>query len=374
VLLLGAGLAAQAPKQAAPAVDLSTRAAAQAGIDRALDFLVRTQHPDGSWGSKSCDSTFEMVFSVETHYAWNVAAHGLAVMTLLRAPETPARRQALEKAVRWLCECRMTQRGSSWDNDAVWGWLYGAVATTEVALDRRFANDEWRGPVAQRGKAFVGWLARNQEPLGGFGYYDDPPFTQRPKWGTSFSTGLVVPALGVAMQLGWLDDERVRDRAAEYVRRCRLPNGAYEYDLSPIPRIRGGEHINNVKGSLGRIQVCNWALRRSGDPRITDDVLRQGLRQFFEHHEFLHIARMRPIPHEAYYANAGYFYFFGHCYCGLCIELLPADEREEFRRLLRPKVLQTQRTDGSYCDFLDSSYMVVSSTAFATMALLAGVQ
>jgi hypothetical protein len=65
-------------------------------------------------------------FAVETHYAWSVAAHGLATMALLRAEETAgARRQALDKAVRWLCNCRMTQRGSNWDNDAVWGWLYG---------------------------------------------------------------------------------------------------------------------------------------------------------------------------------------------------------------------------------------------------------
>ena len=69
-----------------------------------------------------------MSFAVETHYAWSVAAHGLATMALLRAEERPGRRAALDKAVRWLCNCRMTMRGSNWDNDAVWGWLYGAVA------------------------------------------------------------------------------------------------------------------------------------------------------------------------------------------------------------------------------------------------------
>ena len=35
-------------------------------------------------------------------------------------------------------------------------------------------------------------------------------------------------------------------------------------NLNPIPRLQGGEHINAVPGSLGRIQVCNWALRRAG--------------------------------------------------------------------------------------------------------------
>ncbi len=363
---------AQAPATAATAADLTTPQAAQQGIDKALAFFVRTQHGDGSWGTRSCDTTLEMVFAVETHYAWSVAAHSLATMALLQAPETPERRAALDKAVRWLVNCRMTLRGTTWDNDAVWGWLYGTVASVAIAQDRRFSTDEWRGPVHQRGREFVGWLAKNQEPLGGFGYYDDPPYTRRPKWGTSFSTAAVVPALGLATQLGWLDDAETRDRAADYVRRCRLPNGAYAYDLTPIPRIDGGEHINDVKGSLGRIQACHWALRRAGDTTVTDGMLRRGVEQFFAHHKFLAVARMRPIPHEAYYANAGYFFYFGHYYCSQAIELLPADEREPWRQQLRAKILQTQRADGTYCDFLDSSYMVVSSTAFATLALLAG--
>jgi hypothetical protein len=362
-----------APAPGSPAARLDSREAAQAAVDRALAFFVRTQHPDGSWGSTSCDTTMEMSFAVETHYAWSVAAHSLATLALLQSKETPERRAALDRAVRWLCDCRMTMRGSTWDNDAVWGWLYGTVAMTEVARDPRYATDDWRGPVGHRGREFAGWLKKNQEPLGGFGYYDDPPYTRRPKWGTSFSTASVLPALGAAMQLGWIEDSEVRDRAARYVRRCRLPNGAYEYDLNPVPRMNGGEHINDVKGSLGRMQTCNWALRRNGDPGITDDVVERGLELFFEHHRFLRVARLRPIPHEAYYYNAGYFYFFGHYYCALAIELLPADRRERWRRQLRPKIAETQRADGSYCDFLGSSYMVTASTAFATLGLMAGL-
>ena len=151
------------------------------------------------------------------------------------------------------------------------------------------------------------------------------------------------------------------------------PNGAYEYDLNPIPRINGGEHINNVKGSLGRIQVCNWALHLAKDPDTTIDRIRTGVQQFFDHHEFLQVARMRPIPHEAYYYNAGYFYFFGHFYCSQTIGLLPPDEREAWHARLRACILPAQRPDGTFCDFQGTSYMTTSSTAFAAMALLAGL-
>lgn len=364
---------AATPKSEVQSPDLSSVAAGTAGADRALAFLVANQNPDGSWGSHSTDSLFDAGFATETYYCYQMGAHCLATLALRRAPETKERRAALDKAVRWLVTTAMPLRGSNWDNDAVWAWLYGTVATTELYRDPRFQQDEWRGQVAFRGKEFVHWLESNQVPDGGFGYYDDPVYTRRPKWATSFSTSAVLPALGVAMQLGWAKDPETAARAASYIRRCRLPNGAYEYDLNPIPRVRGGEEINNVRGSLGRIQVCNWALHAFGDATLTIDAIRTGVAQFFEHHRFLAVARMRPFPHEAYYANAGYFFYFGHFYCSQTIELLPEAEQEAWHAQLRQKLLETQRQDGSFCDFQGTSYMTTSSTAFAAMALLAGL-
>ena len=375
-LLLGLSLWAQDPQQAQPTpqpADLSSPAAAQQGLDRALAYLVRTQNADGSWGSRTIESLFDASFAVETYYCYPMGAHCLATLALRRAAETPERRAALDKAVRWLVTTAMPLRGSNWDNDAVWAWLYGVVATTELHQDPRFAGDDWRASVVQRGREFVRWLEKNQVPDGGFGYYDDPVYTRRPKWATSFSTSSVLPALGMALQFGWANDPETAARAANYIRRCRLPNGAYEYDLNPIPRIRGGEEINNVRGSLGRIQACNWALRASGDESVSLDDVRHGLDLFFEHHKFLAVARMRPIPHEAYYANAGYFFYFGHFYCSQAIELLPADEREPYRTKLREKLLATQRQDGSFCDYQSTCYMTTSSTAFAAMGLVAGL-
>lgn len=357
----------------APARDLASAAAAKAGADRAVDYLVAHQLDSGALCHGVCESQFEMVFSVETFRAWQLAAHGLGTMALLQADETPARRRALDEAVEWMLQATVPLRGSAWDNDAMWAWLYGTVALTTIVEDPRFAEEPWQSRIDQRGRELVRWLEKNQEPTGGFGYYDDPTFSRRPKWGTSFCTACVLPALLAADKRGWVGDPAMIERAARYIERCRLPNGAYEYDLNPVPRIRGGEHINNVKGSLGRIQVCNWALFRHGDEDVTLDAIRTGLDQFFEHHEFLAIARMRPIPHEAYYANAGYFYYFGHYYCALCIELLPEGEREAWHQKLRPTLLRTQRADGSCNDFQDASYMVTSSTAFLALALLAGV-
>ena len=375
LLLAGTGLAAQetevrrdveVPKE-------MTREQARVVLERGLAFITTSQNPDGSWGGSAPDSLMELGFSPETYYTWQLGAIELALLSLMECDETPERRASLEKGMKWLCATRLPARGSDWDVDYMWPSLYGVVCTVRAAQDPRFQSTDWRAAIDKRGREFVAILERNQVHDGGWGYYDDPPFTNRPKWATSFATASVLPALSGAEKLGWVVDTKTRGRAVDYVHGCALPGGAYEYDLNPIPRITGGEHINNVKGSLGRIQVCNWSLRQSGVPSITDEKIREGVGFFLEHHRFLDVARMRPVPHEAYYANAGYFYHFGHYYCALAINCLPEAQREALHAQLRPHLAKCQYEDGSTSDFLHSRYDILASTAYMALALDAGL-
>jgi hypothetical protein len=345
---------------------------ARAARDRALAWIVSRQNPDGSWGTRTIEGLVESFITVEGVYAWQVASSALCTLALLEGDATPERERALQKGVEFLCITAVPKRPADWDVDHVWAGVFGAVALTEIARDPRFTGEPWRTKLATRGRELVALLERAQTPSGGWGYYDDPPFTRRPKWATSFTTAAVVPALATAIELGWTADRELVTRAKTFLRRCALPNGGYQYSLDMVPWI-GGESINDIRGSLGRTQACNWALWRVGEPSVTPDKLAAGVRAFFEHHEYLDVARMRPIPHEAYYFNAGYFYFFGHYHAAMAIELLPEGEREAWRRKLRPEIVKTQRPDGSCGDFLASSYMIQASTAFASLALDAGL-
>ena len=346
------------------------REAAASASSRALAWLVANQRPSGAWAASIPGFSDEASYSVETHHSWRTASCALATLALLRAQERPARTRALLKGLRWLATARRPRRGNHWDTDHLWPALLGTVALAAASDDKRVRDDpSLAKSIDRRAREYLDVLVRNQDPLGGWAYYDRPPWSRRNKWATSFCTALVLPALRQAHRRGWLADARVVDRAIRYVERCRLPGGAYAYSLSPIPWISGGEHINRVKGSLSRIQVCHWALATIGSQQTTPARIRKGLEQFFEHHKWLDIARLRPNPHEAYYANSGYFYMFGHYYAALVIQHLPESEREAHYARLRPHVIKTLRADGHTSDFLDAAYMRVASTAYAALTL-----
>jgi hypothetical protein len=188
----------------------------------------------------------------------------------------------------------MPSGGSDWDVDCSWSALYGSTlrpSQRSIRASRRRVE----GSRREARKEFYR-CSRRIRAQGGWGYYEGVrPCRDRPTESNELSRRRAsCPALFKSQKLEWGVDRKSAS-ALHYVARCALPNGAYEYDLNPIPRISGGEMINNVKGSLGRIQVCNWARRNAGDKAVTDEKIREGLKRFFDDHMFLDVARLKPI-------------------------------------------------------------------------------
>ena len=161
-------------------------------------------------------------------------------------------------------------------------------------------------------------------------------------------------------------------RAVRGVRRCRLPNGAFTYSIQAIAHPRRIGSIDRISGSLGRIQVCNLALLMSGD-ELSTERLKTGLDHFFRRHRFLDIARNRPIPHEAFYQNSGYFYFFGHYYAALLIERLPPELQDRYWPRLRYEIIKTQQSDGGMWDYDMHAYHKPYGVAFGLLTLARSV-
>ncbi|MEZ6005701.1 MAG: hypothetical protein R3F17_00630 [Planctomycetota bacterium] len=376
-LLLAVPQESQSAAAAAPQADASkpvvTEKAVRAGYDAAIGYLIASQNPDGSWGSPGPESEQETIFSIEAFYSWRLAAQGIAMRALAGADRSRADvRQARDRGLAFLCDARLPVRDSDWDIDLVWAGIYGLDACVALLEDAEFAGEPWAPWLRARGSEFLDLLLAYQSVGGGFGYYDFEHLGPKPQWSTSFATAAVLPALQNASRV--LQREVPAGPVAEaqrLIERCALPNGAFAYDLQPLMGVRRLEYINQIQGSLGRIQVCHQALRKAGNPRYDDEVLRRGLRWFVEEHAVLEHVRTRPIPHEGRYQNAGYFYFFGHYYAAEVIRLLPRAERLGWFEAITPFLLATQWKDGSTSDYLRSPYIVTACTGFLSQFLRA---
>jgi hypothetical protein len=371
----------------------------RAAIDSGLAFLLASQEHDGTWGSARNGTYTDLWSNPETHRSWAIGTTGLACMALLEQGSGADAQRALKRGIDALIAGASLKRPNEWDLDNVWGYLYALQALSHCLADARFAADPGRDAMRAAAEKHMTELLKLQSPNGGWGYYAMPGAAWNPEWSTSFTTAAIVIALVDARAAGLAVEPRVIERAVRAIERCRLPTGSYTYSVEVIPSPGRMEGIDQVKSAIGRIQVCNLALVRARKaleqdssstlgratsaapsdsdhamlgrvaPTIDAAELKRGLDQFFEHHRFFDIGRRRPIPHEAYYAVAGYFYFFGHWYAAGVIDELPSPERAAYAAKLAQEIVKTQEQDGSMRDYLMHDYVRQYSTAYGVMAL-----
>jgi len=350
---------------------------ARRAMERGRAWLLAHQNEDGSWGGWGDPGAYDGEWSnPETHRSWQAGTTGVACIGLLDCPANPPTQRAIDRGLDFLLAHAMVKRPSDWDTDNVWAYVYGLAALVRAAADPRYAGEDStarRMAFREGGERLMDRLNAYQTPQGGWAYYADETKAERPFWANSFTTAVVVLDLLQARSLGWNVDSRRLARAVGILEHCRLPSGAYTYNVEPFPTPGGPGNIDQVRGSLGRIQVCNLALyraRRAGfQTPIGLPELREGLRAFFGEHRFLDLAFQRPIPHEAWYYNSGYFYFFGHHYAAGVLAALPAADRARWAPQLWRHILKTQDPDGSMFDYYMNDYGRPYGVGFAISAL-----
>jgi len=355
------------PAPPAETATMATPEASRKALERGIAYLVNDQNPDGSWGGPRNKTFTDSFANASTHDAWVVGTTGLVCTALLEQTLGPPAERALTRGLDYVIAHADVRRPAEWDVDNVWGVTYGLQAVARALSTTRSGLPDRQRLVAAGEKLLQG-LERIQSPRGGWAYYAAPNAAWRPEWVTSFTTAVAVLALLDAKAAGLPVRDAVLRGAVRAIQGCRLPTGAYTYSLAAVASPEGLTRINQVKGSLSRIQVCNLALTRAG-VTLPPDEMRRGVELFFQHHRFLDCGLRKPIPHEAYYQIAAYFYLFGHAYVADVIATLPPAARAQLWPRLRQEVVKTQESDGGFWDFYISSHTKPYGTAFSVLAL-----
>jgi hypothetical protein len=343
----------------------------EASIRRGIQFLLADQNKNGSWGTAEKTKGLNIFAPVPgAHHAFQTAVTALCVTALIETRDsTPAVTTAVDRGQAWLLEnLPKLRRADSTAIYNVWGHGYGIQAL--AALHQRDSVDS---QTKERIREIIvqqyDLLDRYESVDGGWGYYDFRAGTKQPASSSiSFVNAAVLVAMHEAKTIGVEPPAKLVRRAIDATLRQRKPDHSYLY--GEYLWARPQRPVNRPGGSLGRTQSCSAALRLWGDEKVTDEVLDEWLARLFARNLWLDIGRKRPVPHEAHFQVAGYFYYFGHYYAARCIELLPPEKRGEHQDQMVPIMLRLQEKDGSWWDYPLYNYHQQYGTAYALMTLV----
>jgi hypothetical protein len=352
------------PPRAVPLEELN------AAIERGVEFLLKDQNRNGSWGSAERTKDLNIIAGIGSHHAFRTAVTALCVSALIetadakRAPVLAAIERGEAFLLEQLSEVRRDDPMLIYN---VWTHAYGIQALVDMhgrIPDDAARRDKITGLIREQ----FDKLGKYESAEGGWGYYDFTAGTQRPaSSSTSFVNAAVLVAFDDARQIGIEPPAKQVDRAIKMLQFQRKPDNTYLYGtyLRNDPMMP----INRPGGSLGRSQACNLALRVWGDTSLEDTVAEEWLDRLITRNGWLDMGRKRPIPHESHFQVAGYFYYFGHYYAARNITLLPTADRPFYQDHLAGILMTHQEKDGSWWDYPLYNYHQQYGTAFSLMSL-----
>ncbi len=343
-------------------------------IRKGVDFLLADQNSNGSWGSPRQTKGLNVYAPVPgAHQAFRAAVTAMSVSALIESgladqpgPEADALARGETFLIKELPKVRRATADAIYN---VWTHAYGIQALVDMIARVPKSDTARREQIAKLINGQIDRLGRYESVNGGWGYYDFDIGAAKPASSCiSFTTATCLIALKEAKNIeGIVVPEKLIKRGIAGINRQRKPDHSYLYGEYLKARPMYG--INRPGGSLGRSQSCNYALRIWGDETITDEIMEEWLVRLGARNGWLSIGRKRPIPHEAWFSVAGYFYYYGHYYAARCIEILPEKERAKHQQMLAGIILPLQEKDGSWWDFPLYSYHQAYGTAFAVMTL-----
>ena len=345
-----------------------TQAQIRATIDRGVDYLVKHQNANGSWGSPAPNMFLDIYSPVpSSHQAYEVASSALALSALLEVgADRPGVAEAVRRAADWLVANHQVRRANPRVLYNTWAHAYALEVFVRL-LDRE-TDDVRRAQYRGAAREAVALLERFQYVDGGWGYYDFSHRTRKPGHGqaNSFTTATALVALGLARDAGIEVPDRLAKPAARLIRMSRLPGGAYAYGFGFSFRMPRG--VNKPEGSLARTPACQAALLAWDDP-IPRRRLEDALDRLDKLGHFLQIARKYPRPHESWFQNSGYFCFYGYYYATDLFDRVRPEVKTKHQASIASHLVPLQEEDGSFWDYQLFGYHKAYGTGYVLVAL-----
>ncbi|MBI1830665.1 MAG: hypothetical protein HYR84_04355, partial [Planctomycetes bacterium] len=225
----GPTLAEIAPRpEPVPAPD---RAELDAVMRKGIDFLVKIQNKNGSWGGPAYKHGVTIYAPVPGgHQAFHNAVTALCISALIECGgERADARAAVERGEVWLMDNLPKLRRATPDAlYNIWSHIYGIQAF--VRMHQRLADPERRKKIASLIREQIDFLVRYESVDRGWGYYDFRAGTQRPATdSTSFMTAAALVALREAKDIGIDPPEKLIKGAIDSIHRQRKPDFSYLY-------------------------------------------------------------------------------------------------------------------------------------------------
>ncbi len=333
-------------------------------IQDGLNFLVKTQNKDGSWGSHDPKMAVLLNFGFQTKNrgsqdAVRTACTAICAEALLYQEElTPPQQNALDKAIEELLKVRKFafHPGESFNT-----WGYGYKLGFLVQLQLTDTKGKYADRIKPAAQSCVDGLLKYQQHTGGWGYYAG---VLQDFDSMSFNTAFFGLSLYRAKDMDLSIPEGMIIDAAKTVERQQAPDGSFVYSSSHEKR--ASSILANL-GSGSRTIASALALFDMGIKN--KKALLQAMKIFDNGENYLEQGRKLIRPHSAVHQISGYFFFFGYNYASEVATILEDEIPTKRWDRLAWTMLRTQEKSGSWWDTAAADYGDKWGTGFAIMTL-----
>ncbi len=316
-------------------------------VARGMELLLERQESLTDAGEEA-EWPYEGVYreAGQIPIGYRIGGTAIAAWALLETPGyagSEAAAAAVERGLRFvldgLAEEAMASGFRGRYDVRGWGHTYALTLLLRMrALERVPAELEER--VGERVSWLVQALAETEIPESGGWNYSRRKGFEGSRSASPFMTAPTVLALWEAQRQGIAVDADVVERALAALESCRIEGGALAY--------ASGSERSTLPGSIARLPVTEVVLGLAG--RSSEKELLDSVRFFFEHWNELEKRRAKTGTHVAPHGVAPYYFFYGHYYASVAIEMLPTNVRAEWRARYLETLLSVRGESGGWND------------------------